>query len=381
MVAKDRGILKHIKTPVYVIDERLLVKNLEKLKLIEDRTGAKILLALKGFSLFHLFPLIGKYLYGVTSSSLNEAKLGRIHMDKEVHIYAPAYRPDEIEQVAKVCDHVVFNSSDQLRRYQTLVKAVNPNIEVGLRINPEYSEVTTELYNPCARNSRLGATISTTASTIYESLDGLHFHTMCEQNADTLERTIEVIEEKYGDYLYQMKWINFGGGHHITREDYDVDKLVELINRIKEKYDIEVYLEPGEAVALNCGYLVSSVLDIVENEMKIAILDTSAACHMPDVIEMPYRPEVIGGGQVGQHPNTYRFGGPTCLAGDIIGDYSFEHPLEIGSQLIFTDMAHYTMVKNNTFNGINLPSIAMLNEEGVHLIKEFDYYDFRNRLS
>lgn len=381
MILEDKKLIESISTPAYVVDERLLVKNLELLKSIQDRTGAKILLALKGFSMFSEFPLIGQYLAGITSSSLNEAMLGKKHMNKEVHIYAPAYRPDELEQVAKICDHMVFNSVDQMNRFKTKAKAINNQMEFGLRVNPEYSEVEVEIYDPCALNSRLGAKLSTIGKGDFAALDGLHFHTMCEQNSDTLERTIQVVEEKFGDYMHQMKWINFGGGHHITREDYDVEKLIGIINRVKEHYNVDVYLEPGEAIALNCGYLVTEVLDIVDNNMKIALLDTSASCHMPDVNEMPYRPFVYGASKAGEEKYTYRLGGVSCLAGDIISDYSFPEPLKIGDKLIFSDMAHYTMVKNNTFNGVNLPSIAILNDNGIKVIRKFGFADYESRLS
>lgn len=378
---KDLDLLHSIDTPAYVVDERLLEKNLQVLKDVQDRSGAKILLALKGFAMFSQFPLISKYLQGVTASGINEALLGRKHMNKEVHIYSPAYKEGEIEVIAKNCDHVVFNSSKQIKLYQETFIEHNPNLEFGIRVNPEYSEVATEIYNPCAPFSRLGSKLSSIDMTDFDRLDGIHFHTMCEQGADTLERTISVVEDKFGKYLYQMKWLNFGGGHHITRADYDVDKLVKIIRRIRSTYDLEVYLEPGEAVALNTGYMVASVLDVVDNGMNVAIIDTSAACHMPDVIEMPYRPEIVNIPEGENLPHTYRLGGATCLAGDIIGDYSFEQPLSMGDKLIFGDMAHYTMVKNNTFNGINLPSIAVINDDGIQVIKRFGFKDFEERLS
>lgn len=382
MISKeDLKLLYSIETPAYVVDERLLERNLQILKDVQDRSGAKILLALKGFSMFSEFPLISKYLKGVTASGINEALLGRKHMNQEVHIYSPAYKQDEIETIAKNCDHVVFNSSKQIKLYMESFAKYNPSLEFGIRVNPEYSEVATEIYNPCAPFSRLGSKLSSIDTADFDRLDGIHFHTMCEQGADTLERTISVVEEKFGKYLHQMKWLNFGGGHHITRPDYDVDKLVEIILRIRKKYDLEVYLEPGEAVALNTGYMVASVLDIVENDMNIAIIDASAACHMPDVIEMPYRPEVVNMPEGPQYPHKYRFGGATCLAGDIIGDYAFEQPLHMNDKLVFGDMAHYTMVKNNTFNGINLPSIAVMNDDGIKVIKRFGYDDFEGRLS
>lgn len=369
-----------LKTPCYVVDENLLLKNLELLKEVQDRTGCSILLAQKGFSMYSVYPLIGKYLKGVTSSSLFEAKLGYEEMGKEVHIYAPAYREDEFDEIIKYSDHIVFNSFNQWNKFKDKIKNANKHIECGIRINPEYAEIETDIYNPCFENSRLGTTLDNFLEENLEGIDGLHFHTMCEQNSDTLERTLKVVEEKFGKYLKGMKWLNFGGGHHITRPDYDVEKLIKCILYMKEKYDLKIYLEPGEAVALNTGYLVSTVLDTVKNNMDIAIMDTSAACHMPDVLEMPYRPNIINSGMPNEKKYTYRLGGPTCLAGDIIGDYSFEEPLKPGDKLVFCDMAHYSMVKNNTFNGINLPDIVLWGKEGAKVIKTFDYEDFKRRL-
>lgn len=369
-----------LKTPCYVVDESLLLKNLELLKEVQDRTGCSILLAQKGFSMYSVYPLIGKYLKGVTSSSLFEAKLGYEEMGKEVHIYAPAYREDEFDEIIKYSDHIVFNSFNQWNKFKDKIKNANKHIECGIRINPEYAEIETDIYNPCFENSRLGTTLDNFLEENLEGIDGLHFHTMCEQNSDTLERTLKVVEEKFGKYLKGMKWLNFGGGHHITRPDYDVEKLIKCILYMKEKYNLKIYLEPGEAVALNTGYLVSTVLDTVKNNMDIAIMDTSAACHMPDVLEMPYRPNIINSGMPNEKKYTYRLGGPTCLAGDIIGDYSFEEPLKPGDKLVFCDMAHYSMVKNNTFNGINLPDIVLWGKEGAKVIKTFDYEDFKRRL-
>jgi carboxynorspermidine decarboxylase len=370
-------------TPCYIVDERLLKKNLEILHSVQQRTGCSILLAQKGFSMHSVFPLVGKYLKGVTSSSLFEARLGFEKMGKEVHIYAPAYIDEEFDQLLTYIDHIVFNSFDQWNRFKDKVKNYSSKrISCGIRINPEYSEIETPIYNPCYRNSRLGVTLSNFRPDMLSGIDGLHFHTMCEQNSDTLERTIKVVDEKFGKYIANMKWINLGGGHHITRPDYDIETLIRSIMFFKEKYGVDVYLEPGEAVALNTGFLVSSVLDIVDNGMKIAILDASAACHMPDVLEMPYRPNIIDAGKPDEYPYTYRLGGNTCLAGDIIGDYSFKSPLKPGSRLVFCDMAHYTMVKNNMFNGVNLPSIALYNEQdGVKIIRQFNYEDFATRLS
>ncbi|NLX76061.1 MAG: carboxynorspermidine decarboxylase [Clostridiaceae bacterium] len=370
-------------TPIYIVDERLLEKNLKILKNVIDRTNCRILLAQKAFSMFSLYPLIGTYLNGTAASSLFEARLGFEEMKgREVHIYSPAYREDEFDEIVKICDHIVFNSFSQWNRFRDRIKASGRNIECGIRINPEYSEIETDIYNPCFTGSRLGVTLENFRDDDLDGISGLHFHTMCEQNSDVLKRTIDVVDRKFGKYIKRMKWINFGGGHHITRPGYDIDTLVECIMYIKNKYDVEVYLEPGEAIALNAGYLAARVLDFVKNNIDIAILDTSAACHMPDVIEMPYRPKIVGAGEPGRYPYTYRLGGLTCLAGDVIGDYSFEEPLNEGDILIFTDMAIYTMIKNNTFNGVNLPAIAVYNEkDGLKIIKQFGYEDFKGRLS
>lgn len=370
-------------SPCYLVDERLLVKNLEVLNSVQERTGCSILLALKGFSMFSTFPLVGKYLKGVTSSSLFEARLGREKMDKEVHVYAPAYVDSEFDELLEYVDHIVFNSFDQLKRYKSRVQGVtSKKIDIGIRVNPEYSEIETPLYDPCYNNSRMGVTLANFRPEDLDGVDGIHFHTMCEQNSDTLERTIKVVDEKFGPYIKNMKWLNFGGGHHITREDYDLDTLVRCIQYFQDKYGVQVYLEPGEAIALNTGYLVATVLDTMKNGMDIAILDTSAECHMPDVLAMPYRPNIIDAGKPGEYAYTYRLGGLTCLAGDVIGDYSFKEPLKPGDKLVFCDMAHYTMVKNHMFNGVNLPAIASYNdEEGIKVIRQFAYEDFSSRLS
>lgn len=371
-----------VPSPSYIVDERLLTRNLEILKSVQDRTGCDILLALKGFSMFSTFPMVRNYLKGITSSSLFEARLGYEEFGKEVHAYAPAYAEYEIDEYLKYVDHIVFNSFDQLKKYKEKVQRLDKHVSIGLRVNPGYSEVETELYDPCALNSRLGIPFEHFRPDELDGVEGIHFHAMCEQGSDVLERILPHFEEKYGPYLHQMKWVNFGGGHHITREDYDVDKLVNLINYMKEKYDVQIILEPGEAIALNTGYLVTTVLDIVQNGMDIAILDTSATCHMPDVLEMPYRPVIIGASTPNDKPYTYRLGGMTCLAGDVIGDYSFDEPLKAGDKIVFTDMAHYTMVKNHMFNGVNLPSICLYNEdEGVKVVRTFQYEDYRNRLS
>lgn len=379
-----------VNTPYYVVDEQLLINNLKILKSVSDGTGCRILLAQKAFSMFCVYPLIGRYLDGTASSSLFEAKLGREGMGKEVHVFSPAYREEEFDELMEVCDHIVFNSPEQWMRYKDRVCTFNNTakasgtgqISCGLRINPEYSEIDIDMYNPCGENSRFGITAGRLKDTALEGIDGLHFHTMCEQNSDVLERTLKAVEDKFSSYLRGMKWINFGGGHHITKAGYEIERLKKCIIGIKERYGIEVYLEPGEAVALNAGYLASTVLEVMSNKEPLVIMDTSAACHMPDVLEMPYRPHILGSGVKGEYPYSYRLGGPTCLAGDIIGEYSFKEPLKTGDRLVFTDMAIYTMVKNNTFNGIGLPSIYLNDvNDNLHLIKKFGYEDFIGRLS
>ncbi|CAH1204320.1 Carboxynorspermidine/carboxyspermidine decarboxylase [Paenibacillus auburnensis] len=374
--------ISSLPSPAYLVDERLLKKNLETLNYVQERTGAKILLAQKGFSMHALYPLVGKYLHGVTSSSLFEARLGFEEMGKEVHVYAPAYMEREFDELLGYTDHIVFNSFDQWNRFKDRVQNAGKPISCGIRVNPEYSEIEVPLYDPCYNYSRMGVTLPNFRPEELDGIEGLHFHTMCEQNSDTLERTLKVVEEKFGQYLHGMKWLNFGGGHHITRDDYDLETLIKCILHMKETYNVQIYLEPGEAVALNTGYLVATVLDTMHNGMDIAILDTSAECHMPDVLAMPYRPNIIGSGQPGEYPYTYRLGGMTCLAGDIIGDYSFPEPLKYGDKLVFLDMAIYSMVKNHMFNGVNLPAIASYNdEEGLKIIREFEYSDFSGRLS
>lgn len=368
-----------VKTPYYITCEDLLVRNLEILKNVKEQTGCKILLAQKAFSMFEFYPLIAQYLDGATASGIYEAMLGHEKMGKENHVFSPAYKSGDFDEIVKICDHIVFNSMNQWVKFRDKTDGKS----CGLRVNPEFStQEGHEIYDPCAKGSRLGTTLENFDENEIDGLDGLHFHTLCQQNSDDLAKTLVVFEEKFGKYLYNMKWVNFGGGHHITREDYDVDLLISEINRIKSKYDVQVYLEPGETVALNAGFLVTEVLEIITNSIDIAILDTSAACHMPDVLEMPYRPHVLDSFEAGVKQFTYRFGGPTCLAGDIIGDYSFEKPLKVGEKLIFTDMSIYSMVKNNTFNGMPLPTIAKSNLDGkVLVVREFSYEDFKNRLS
>ncbi len=368
-----------IPTPSYVVEVELLEKNLEILGSVMERTGCHILLAQKCFSMFPVYPLIRQHISGATASGLFEAKLAHEYMGGENHIFSAAYREEEMEEIFRICDHIVFNSFSQWGKYKELAMASGK--ECGLRINPECStQEGHDIYDPCAPYSRLGITKNNFRPELLEGISGLHFHTLCEQNSDDLKTTLVAVEELFGEFLPQMKWLNFGGGHHITREDYDVETLVDCITYMQKKYDLEIYLEPGEAVAFNAGTLVTTVLDIIKNGMEIAILDTSAACHMPDVLEMPYRPEVIGAEKPGEKKYTYRFGGPTCLSGDIIGEFSFDEPLKIGDRLEFCDMAIYSMVKNNTFNGMNLPSILLKREDDYQLVKSFGYEDFKGRL-
>ncbi len=383
-----------VKTPCYIIDEDKLEENCKILQSVMEKTNCKILLAQKAYSCYGTYGTIAKYLSGTTASGVNEAKLGRYEMGipygKETHVFKPAYTDEEMDELVELCDHIVFNNLRQWKRFRDKIQKARKkgkDIQCGIRINPGYSEIETPIYNPCFAGSRLGTTLSEFEKDIQynpdilEGVDGLHFHTMCEQNSDVLERTLPFVEKMFGKYLKDMKWINFGGGHHVTRGDYDVEKLVECISHMQKTYDVEVYLEPGEAVALNAGYLVSTVLDTGYHDINYAILDTSAACHMPDVLEMPYRPMIIGSGNPNEKDYTYRLGGPTCLAGDIIGDYSFDEPLREGDRLVFCDMAIYSMVKNNTFNGMNLPDILIHNEKyGFREYKTFGYEDFRRRV-
>lgn len=369
-----------LRTPCYVIDEAKLIHNLEILHGVEKSTGAKILLAQKAFSCYHLYSTIGKYISGTACSGLFEARLGYEEMGKENHVFSAAYREEEIDEIIGYCGHIIFNSFSQLVKYRNRVLAAGKKI--GLRINPECStQKGHEIYDPCSPKSRLGIIDKNFLRSDLYGVTGLHFHTLCEQDSDDLEKTLSAVEKQFGDTLPQMKWINFGGGHHITREDYDIPRLERCIKRMQEKYGLEVYLEPGEAIALNAGFLVTEVLDITENDIPIAILDTSAACHMPDVLEMPYRPPLLSSGTPFEKSYTYRLGSQTCLAGDVIGEYSFDNPLNIGDRLVFGDMAIYSMVKNNTFNGMPLPDIVLKKTDGtLEMLKQFGYGDFRERL-
>jgi len=374
---------KNVKTPAYVVDEKILKRNLKIIDGVQKESGAKILMALKGFSMFAVFPLIKKYLPGTEASSIDEARLGAEEFGGEVHTFCPAYTKESIGEFIKYSDHLIFNSFSQWNSLKQIVLGSEKKVSCGLRVNPEHCETETPMYDPCGPVSRLGVTIKNFRFVDLEGIEGLHFHNLCELNADALLRTLKVFEEKFGEFLPKMKWVNFGGGHHITRKDYDVALLVKVIKDFKQRYpNLEVYLEPGEAIALNAGVLVAGVADITNNEMDIAILDVSAAAHMPDVIEMPYRPTILNAGISGEKKYTYRLGGPSCLAGDVIGDYSFDEPLKVGDKLIFLNMAIYTMVKNNTFNGLRLPDIVVRDlTGGFKIIKTFGYEDFKNRLS
>jgi len=374
--------IKKLPSPCWLLEETLLTNNLECIQDIKNKTDAKVLLALKGYALWKSFPLLKPYLDGCCASGLHEAKLADETFGKEVHTYSPAFKEDEIDEIAKISHHLVFNSPAQFKRFSSQAKAVNPTLSLGLRINPEYSESPKEIYNPCGLYSRLGTTLENIDESIVEQCDGLHFHALCEQDSTALENVLKNFEEKFASFIPKMKWINFGGGHHITRKGYDKEKLIRLINDFKAKYDVEVYLEPGEAIGWETGSLVSTVLDIVHNGMNIAILDTSAEAHMPDTIIMPYRAEVQGAAKAGEKAYTYRLAGNTCLAGDIMGDYSFDTPLQIGDNIIFEDQMHYTMVKATTFNGVKLPSIAIRkSNDEIEILKEFGYEDFKERLS
>jgi len=374
--------IETLPSPCWLLEEKRLIENLELIAHIKAQTGAKVLLALKGFALWKSFNTIRPYLEGCCASGLHEAKLAAEEFGKEVHTYSPAFKEEEIAEIALLSHHLVFNSPAQFKRFAEKAKTINPDLSLGLRINPEFSASPKEIYNPCGLYSRLGTTLKNFDESLLQELDGLHFHALCEQDSDALEAVLKNFEEKFGAYIPKMKWINFGGGHHITRKGYDVEKLIDLIKSFKERYNIEVYLEPGEAIGWETGPLIASVLDIVHNGIDIAILDTSAEAHMPDTIIMPYRAEVRGAAEAGEKAYTYRLGGNTCLAGDIMGDYSFDTPLKIGDKIIFEDQMHYTMVKATTFNGIKLPSIAIQRVDGsMEIIREFKYEDFKNRLS
>ncbi|MFL1705465.1 carboxynorspermidine decarboxylase [Campylobacter sp. MOP7] len=375
-------ILNTVKTPAYVCEEALLRKNLELLKRVKDESGAKILVALKGFALSGVMDIVSEYLDGATCSGLHEAKFAKDYIKGEIHTYSPAFKDEEFDEILAISKHVVFNSFNQWQKFKD--KALKSGVECGLRVNPESSVAPTDMYNPCGRFSRLGITAKNFRADLLDGITGLHFHALCEESAESLETVLMAFEEKFGEFIPKMKWINFGGGHHITRKDYNIELLINLIKNFRAKYGVEVYLEPGEAVGWQTGFLISSVLDIVENEKNIAILDTSAEAHMPDTILMPYRPAVRNESKNGKF--SYRFGGNTCLAGDIVGidagnaEYKFDEELKIGDRVIFEDQIHYTIVKNTTFNGIKLPDLLLLTKDGeIKTLREFGYEEYKRR--
>lgn len=377
---------RRLPSPCFVVDEVAVEENLKLLNRVQAQSGAKVLLALKAFSMWSLGPLVAKYLSGTCASGLHEARLGREFFGGEVHTYSAAYTESDLREVLKISNHVVFNSPAQWHRFRKISQEqqkANSKLQFGLRVNPEHSEGANPLYDPCAPFSRLGTPRAAIAPGDLEGLSGLHFHALCEQDFPPLERTLAAFEAKFGDLLGGMQWVNMGGGHHITRPGYQVDALIALVREFSRKHKVQVYLEPGEAIAYHAGVLVAEVLDTMHNGMPIAILDTSATCHMPDTLEMPYRAQIIGAGEPGAQPHTYRLGGQSCLAGDVIGDYSFDRPLQVGQRLVFEDMAYYTMVKTTTFNGVRLPSIAIWNSksDAIRVVREFGYEDFKGRLS
>jgi carboxynorspermidine decarboxylase len=378
--------LARIPSPCFVVDEVAVERNLQILKGVSDRSGAKVLAALKAFSMWSLAPLTARYLSGTCASGLHEAKLGFEEYGGEVHVFAAAYSENDIVELLTFAHHIVFNSCSQWLRFRDRclqAQKQRPELQFGLRINPEHSEGAVPIYDPCSPGSRLGIPLSQLHESVLEGISGLHFHTLCEQKFEPLSRTVAAVEAKFGHLLPTMQWVNFGGGHHITADGYDIDGLVNLIQDFSTKYQVKVYLEPGEAVAIGTGVLVAEVLDLAWNALDQAILDTSATCHMPDTLEMPYRPDISGAEEANVLPYTYRLGGLTCLAGDVVGDYSFAEPLQVGQRLVFEDMSHYTMVKTTTFNGTQLPSLAIWNSktDELHVVKTFDYADFKQRLS
>ena len=375
--------LSRVESPAYVIDLAALESNLELLAHAQRAADCGILLALKGFAAWSTFPLVGEYLEGVAASGPDEARLGREELGKQVHSYCPAFDEASLRETIRHSDHVVFNSPSQIDRFRSIIDEHASDTSFGLRINPEHSEVDIPIYDPCAPGSRLGTTKHALIRADLRGIEGLHFHTLCELGADALQRTLDVIEDRFASWLGEANWVNFGGGHHITKPDYDVGLLIDLIREFKREHHVEVFLEPGEAIGLDTGVLVASVLDIIENDGRIAVLDTSATAHMPDVLEMPYRPQIRNAAEPGKLPYDYRLGGLSCLAGDMIGEYSFAGPLHVGDKLVFEDMAHYTMVKTTTFNGVRLPSIALYDprDDSYRVQRRFGYEDYRNRLS
>lgn len=381
LLAQDFG---RIASPAFVIDKAALQVNLDILTDVQRRAECKILLALKGFAAWNLAPQIATALPGVAASSPHEARLGREEFGGEVHTYSPAFLPGHFAEVMALSNHIIFNSMSEWQRYKTVVQANKKEIACGLRVNPEHSEVSTPIYDPCAPGSRLGITRSEFRPELLDGITGLHFHSLCELGADALERTLEAFEAKFGEFLGELRWVNFGGGHHITAPDYDRERLIRIVREFRQRHDVEVILEPGEAIAIGTGILLASVLDITTNgSVQNAILDVSACAHMPDVLEMPYRPEIVGASEIGDKAHGYRLGGVSCLAGDVIGDYAFDQPLQVGDKLIFLDMSHYSMVKTTNFNGVQLPSIVTYDTklDTFETVKEFQYDSYKSRLS
>jgi carboxynorspermidine decarboxylase len=378
--------LNRLPSPCFVVDEVAVERNLRILSEVAEASGARVLGALKAFSMWSLGELTHRYLSGTCASGLHEARLGHEEYGGEVHVFAAAFSEADIDELLTFAHHIVFNSCSQWLRFREKclgAQKSRPELHFGLRINPEHSEGTVPIYDPCSPGSRLGITLSQLDESVLDGISGLHFHTLCEQGFEPLARTVAAVEDKFGHLLPQMQWVNFGGGHHITAEGYDINGLVALVQAFRQRHDVAVYLEPGEAMAIGTGILSCEVLDITWNQLNQAILDTSATCHMPDTLEMPYRPDISGADEPGVLPHTYRLGGLTCLAGDVIGDYSFAEPLQLGQRLIFEDMSHYTMVKTTTFNGTKLPAIALWNSQtdALRVVKTFSYDDFKHRLS
>ncbi len=379
-----KDITDRADTPCYLISEDVIKRNCEILDRVQKATGAKILLAMKAFALPKVFPLIRKYLHGVCASGPIEAQMGREDFNREVHTYSPAFTPDQMRRTIQFSDHIVFNSVSQWHAHRDAIKASGKNIEIGIRCNPGHAEVEVDLYNPCVPGSRFGVNPEDLEGVDLTGISGLHFHAMCEQNSDVLVRVLDSFEKRFGHLIDRMRWINFGGGHHITRDDYDIDLLINTVNDFRRRHNnINVYLEPGEAVVLNAGVFVTQVLDRIHNGMDIAIADSSAETHMPDVLAMPYRPHLVGAGEADEKKNTFKIGCISCLAGDFIGTYSFDEPLKIGQRLVFTDMALYSFVKNTNFNGVELPSLITFSlERGTFdIVRKFGYEDYRSRLA